>query len=42
MLIAVIYGMAVLGVIGLLIYTIAKRIDEKKQEKKNNEKYKNY
>lgn len=42
MLIAIIYVIVIVGAIGLLIYTIAKRIDEKKQEKNNNEKYKDY
>lgn len=42
MIIICIYGLAVLGSIGLFIYTIIKRISEKKQEKFKEEKYKDY
>lgn len=42
MIIAIVYGVAIVGSIGLLIYTIIKRISEKKLEKKNEEKYKDY
>lgn len=42
MIIAVIYGAATIVVIGLLIYTIVKRVHEKKKEKTKEEKYKDY
>ena len=40
--IILIYGSGILAAIGLLIYTIAKRMDEKKREEKEHKKYDDY
>ncbi|MGM9934721.1 hypothetical protein [uncultured Clostridium sp.] len=40
--IILIYGAGILAAIGLLIYTIAKRMDEKKREEKEHKKYDDY
>ncbi|WP_315077377.1 hypothetical protein [uncultured Clostridium sp.] len=37
-----IYGLFIIGSVGLLIYTIAKRIGEKKKEKEKHKDYKDY
>lgn len=41
-LVALLYGVGIIGSIGLLIYTIVKRKKEKKIEEEKHKDYKNY
>lgn len=42
MTILILYGFGIIAAIGILIYTIAKRVDEKKKEDKEHKKYNDY